>query len=171
MRKHTISKLTCPSLISLLTFFLAWQVFAQPPTWHTKLRQLEPTISSGNDVERIFLEYKLEKSFIDKGIEARYYQSPEGRLSVYLAATECAVGSNQLSRGSVINATFFPIVKDSLSKFKLSKRAFSETMENDNPTIHLINSSAGLDYSTQRGRVINVTIFPPGFSGDYFKCS
>ena len=146
--------------------------FGQDPRWHQKLKQIVPSVSKKVDVERTFKDAKLDKTWINNGVEARYYRTGDGRLSVYFAESVCTIGDGKtIDKGTVIDATFFPVEKVSLRKFKVSKKDFSETMENDNPTTHFISSTLGLDYSTQRGRVINVTIFPRGFSSDSFKCT
>jgi len=104
--------------------------FGKAPTWHQRLTQIVPTVSTLQDVEQAFANADLKKSWLNDGVEARYYQMPEGRLSVYLAAGECTLGPEaaRVPRDTVLQATFFPVEETRLSKFKLPKSAFLETM-------------------------------------------
>lgn len=146
--------------------------YGQVPTWHQKMKRIVPASSTLQDIEHAFANADLQKRWVSDGVEARYYRMREGRLSLYLASGECTVGAQAVSvpRNTVLQATFFPVEETTISKFKLAKREFLETMENDNPTVNLISSRLGLEYSTQKKRVISLTVFPAGFSSDSFKC-
>ncbi|HVF30922.1 MAG TPA: hypothetical protein VNA22_08125, partial [Pyrinomonadaceae bacterium] len=137
---------------------------AQGPAWHKRIMQIVPGTSSSSDVERLFNSSQLEKSFVDGAIGARFYTSTEGELSVYIATRVCTLGSSsrKVPQQTVIEATFFPAKEISLKKFGISKSKFKRTAEDDNPTIHPINSAAGLDYAMQNGRVIHVTVSMSG---------
>lgn len=146
--------------------------YGQEPTWHQKVKSIVPASSTLQDIEHAFANADLQRRWLNEGVEARYYRMREGRLSVYLASGECTVGVQavRVPRNTVLLATFFPSRETTISKFKLAKNEFLATMENDNPTVNLISSRLGLEYSTQKKRVISLTVFPSGFSSDSFKC-
>lgn len=156
-----------------LLYLLSSTVLAQGPGWHRKLREIVPTVSSAEDVETRFKHAVLERKFVDKGVEARFYEMPEGRLSVYLAHGRCSLESNtkEIPSGTILEIAFFPSTELPLRKFGLVNKTYEETMEDDNPTTHLISVALGIDYAVQAGRVIGVTVFPAGSSRGSVKCS
>ena len=127
--------------------------YGQVPTWHQKMKRIVPA-SSTFRTSNLRLQMLIYRSWVSDGVEARYYRMRRGRLSLYLASGECTVGAQAVSvpRNTVLQATFFPVEETTISKFKLAKREFLETMENDNPTVNLISSRLGLEYSTQKKR-------------------
>jgi hypothetical protein len=141
------------ALVAVLLLYCSAS-FAQGPSWHGRLTQIIPTVSTKSDVDRLFPN------------------RAEGRFSVYIATGKCTLGeySKLVPKDTILQITFFPVNAVSLSQFKLAMSEFRETMENDNPTTHFVSSKLGLDYSTQRKRVISVTLFPRGYSSDSFSC-
>lgn len=159
-------------LICIYICSLGIQTWSQEPAWHVSLKQVQAGKSTAKDVERFFTNLTLTKQFVDKGIEARYYDSPEGELMVQLAFNNCEAGSKSalFPSRTVIEATFFPEIEMKFSRFRRTK-GYKETMENDNPTTHFINRSVGLDYGVQSGRVIHVRVFAPGAADGQVRCS
>jgi hypothetical protein len=148
------------SLLFLATSFL----HAQIPDWYISLRKVEPRITSKGEIEQIFANPTVNKSFVDRGIESVYYNTTGGRLTVEYAAGSCPtnrVEECNFTPGTVLGAVFFPNSQVAFSKLKLRTKGMDVFREDDNPTQHYANIKAGLDHSVQRGRILSVRVFHP----------
>lgn len=147
-------------LIYLITVVTA---FGQPPVWYVKLLKLQPLVSDKTDVEKVFENPKVDKNFIDGGIEAVYYETSDGKLTVLYSSGDCTFGRTndfQTTKGKVINILFFPINRRiKISKFNINKQNLETRTEHEGTT-YLTDNEIGIEYGTQKERVIHIKMFP-----------
>jgi hypothetical protein len=137
---------------------------AKQPAWFQKLKQVRPFVSSKTDVERIFPDAKLDKSFVDTGVEFVFYDTAEGKMSLRYSAGKCTEIEKapfDLEKGRVLGLTFFPVDRTTgLSKFNVNKKEMSRDKEDDIPVFHYYSEELGIDYGVVGNKVIEVQLFP-----------
>jgi predicted ATPase len=154
------------NILSLLfILYLVISVHAQQPAWYQKLKQVKPFISSKADVERIFGDAGVYKSFIGEGVEFVYYEATgEGKLSVVYSSGKCDEVSDapfDIEKGKVLSAMFFPADKFvSLSKFKVNKKELNQERGTHTPHLNYVSDELGIEFTTQRNTVAHVHLFP-----------
>ena len=152
-------------LLIAVSIFTVSKSRAQVPDWFQKVMQIKPFESSKADVERIFNDAKISKSFTDIGLEFVYYDVADGRLSLRYSLGKCSEISDavfDLEKGRVVRVHFTPdnvFVK--LFKYKIDVKRFDAEYENDNPTLHYFDDESGISYSTQRKKLKGVQLYAP----------
>lgn len=158
--------------ISVFALILSTSAYAQEPDWYKKLRLIKPLESTSGDVERVFGNIKPKSSFTNETGSMASYDISEGRFYVYYAAGQCSStwkGDYNVDKGKVVEISFYNSKLVKLSNFNLNLGDFIREMENDNPTLHYRNDELGIDYSTERGKVKGVDIFPSS-KFNHLKC-
>ncbi len=154
-----------PKAVLLILVILAVpSAFGQIPDWYASLKTIEPRVSSKIEIEELFLNARVGKSFVYKGTESVYYETVDGELSVLYAAGNCPDERKEIcdfEKDTVLEAIFFPKRKVRFSKLKLKMQYLDFFVEDDNPTEHYVDTKAGLDHDVQRKKLLHVKVFHP----------
>jgi hypothetical protein len=159
-------------ILLIVVFVSTIKLHANEPNWHIRLKQIKPLVSLKEDVEKAFAFPKIRKSFVDEGIEAVFYDTAEGELSVEYSAGNCSTEEKNyynLKKGVVVSIVFFPKKEIKFSKFNVNKNQLVKTRDGDDPPWHYINYKLGFDYAVQNGKVIHVKFYSPA-EIDKLKC-
>lgn len=133
---------------------------------------IKPLESTSDDVERVFGNIKPRSSFANEKGSMASYDISEGRFYVCYSSGQCSSTWKEdynVDKGKVVTISFYNSKLLKLSNFNLKIEDFTREKENDNPTLHYINKELGIDYSTERGKVKGVHLFP-ALKYDYLKC-
>ena len=111
-------------LTILFIFIFSSAISGQEPNWHLKLKQTQPLNSSREDVEKAFDFPKISTTFVDEGIEAVFYDTFEGKLSVEYSTGKCSAEKNEgydVEKSIVLLIIFFRTKKLISPNLKLIK--------------------------------------------------
>ena len=159
-------------IISVLALILSTSAYAQEPDWYKKLKLIKPLESTSEDVERVFGNIKPQSGFSNEKGSMAYYEILGGHFYVDYSSGQCSSswkGDYNVDKGKVVEISFYASKLSRLANFNLNLGDFITEKENDNSTLHYINNELGIDYSTERGKVKGVHLFPI-VKYDYLKC-
>ncbi len=157
----------------VIILVLHFSAYSNEPNWYVKFKQIKPLITSREEVEKLFSFPRVKTSFIDAGIEVVFYETEEGKLTVYYSAGECSseirvreseedkfVKGYKTTKGNVVYTIFFPKTKIKFSRVKNNKSKLYKSRDGDDPAWTFSNDELGIGYSVMRGKVFDAYLYP-----------
>ncbi len=146
-------------------------IFGQQPKWHARLLRIVALDSTKSEVETVFKDLLVKRSFVENDTNVVLYETADGKLSAVYTNEDCSPGGPRANvpKYTLLDLIFFPKQKLPLSTFDIDLDDFTEVDDPHDPGSEYVSARLGITYSVQSNRVIFVRISPKSIDA-LIKC-
>lgn len=159
----------CGMIFFVFGFLVA--VEAKPPDWFQKLRSVKILESKRSDVERVFSDSTIDKSYRNGKVETVIYRTAFGEIEAVYSGGDCEKYYDyRVPQGTLIVLRYF-LPFEPRFKFKklgVDADSYIEVLEDD-ASISRLEPSTGFKFITN-GKVLRTIVITPPEAMSHLKC-